>query len=532
MDWRNKDMNEFTSGLKSISRGRDAVATFAASLLQYLKTTEGIKLLENAQTTIRLRTSAQQRSHAEYEFTSTVARTEFVNRARLEAYSSTVFGGQSSSSADALKSRLPRPRAATTSPLTKRKSSAIAEPWRSVVEMVLAKIDGGEVALPQEWPHELTGRHKLIYQFIASKIEGLEPILKVDEKDVLVAMSGIINARMDKAREVFGEDVIEGIKAQCLRPNISTPSEELRKILAPIEEAFEIGGVDRMLDVVEAQIGVEAACRLKGETTSPLKRRVLDAVRHICVCRPSKTMSEGELVGLWSHVIKALAGYKLTLRSGELTSRATQWQRLLLKQEYNIDAGTATYGRKVDLQCRIDELELNNSEFKVDMISSQQVGIQYRKNLRINQAMMLFLKKKVGLPLEDLEVLALDVHGLSAVIFSVKYDSEVFVSDLASKHMLRMPDSPASWRLFLRGDTLSVLVAYVEHLVTLAKKVEMQELLHEEEVRTADGGATPEWGPGALGSFTLLSPTKKRCAGKQPEKEHTQDEDDMDDLYD
>ena len=96
---------------------------------------------------------------------------------------------------------------------------------------------------------------------------------------------------------------------------------------------------------------------------------------------------------------------------GELTSKATRWQRLLLKQEYNIDTGSATYGRKLDLQCRVDKHELNNSEFKVDAISSQQTDIQYRKNLRVNQAMMLYLKEEIGMPLENLEVLALDVQG-------------------------------------------------------------------------------------------------------------------------
>lgn len=47
------------------------------------------------------------------------------------------------------------------------------------------------------------------------------------------------------------------------------------------------------------------------------------------------------------------------------------------------------------------------------------------------------------------------------MLFALKYNGEVFVSDLATKHMLRLPDSIASWKLFLRGNTLSVLLAYV-----------------------------------------------------------------------
>ncbi|KAF8954100.1 hypothetical protein BGZ46_003019, partial [Entomortierella lignicola] len=161
--------------------------------------------------------------------------------------------------------------------------------------------------------------------------------------------------------------------------------------------------------------------------------------------KPSKSMSEGELVEVWPHVLSALAGHKLLLRFGELTSKATRWQHILLKEEYDLDPGTATYGRKLDLhvQCRFEEWEMNNSEFKTSAISDLQVAVQYRKNLRINQAMMLYLHEKTGMPLEDIECLALDVHGLTAVLFALKYNENVFVSDLATSHMLRLPDSPS-----------------------------------------------------------------------------------------
>ncbi|KAF9327278.1 hypothetical protein BG006_009394 [Podila minutissima] len=316
----------------------------------------------------------------------------------------------------------------------------------------------------------------MLYKHIERQLQDNAPMTKLVEKDVFVAMSGIVNARMSGARDVFGEETLNLIKSQCLQPHISNP---------------------------KAALGVEASARIKGVDTNPLKRRILDA-------KPSKAMSEGELVEVWSYVLGALAGYKLSLRSGELTSKATRWQRLLMQQEYDVDAGSATYGRKLDLQCRAEEHELNNSEFKVDSASEQQVEVQYRKNLRVNQAMMLYLKDQIGMPLEDSDILALDVHGLSAVLFALKYNGEVFVSDLATKHMLRLPDSTASWKLFLRGNTLSVLLAYVKHLLDLTERIEEQELKHEEEARTADR-CTPEREPRPLGGFTFMSPSKKRC---------------------
>ncbi|KAG0290191.1 hypothetical protein BGZ96_006342 [Linnemannia gamsii] len=344
-------------------------------------------------------------------------------------------------------------------------------------------------------------------------------------------MSGIINARMSGARDLFGKETLDLIKTQCLQPHISNPSEQLQKILVPLQEAFETGGTERLTDVIEAALGVEAMARIKGVNTDPLKRRILDAVRHICLKKPSKVMSEGELVEVWSYVLGALTGYKLSLRSGELTSKATRWQRLLMQQEYDVDAGSATYGRKLDLQCRAEEHELNNSEFKVDSASEQQVEVQYRKNLRVNQAMMLYLKDQIGMSLKDLDVLALDVHGLSAVLFALKYNGDVFVSDLATKHMLRLPDSTASWKLFLRGNTLSVLLAYVKHLLDLTERIEEQELKHEEEARTADR-CTPEREPRPLGGFTFLSPSKKKSKTnpRQAQKEEVHDDETDEDL--
>ncbi|KAF9405069.1 hypothetical protein BGZ76_006697, partial [Entomortierella beljakovae] len=146
--------------------------------------------------------------------------------------------------------------------------------------------------------------------------------------------------------------------------------------------------------------------------------------------------------------------------------------------ELDHDTGTATYGRKLDLQCRSEELELNNSEFKANGRSKEQVELQYRKNLRVNQSMMLYLKHHIGFELEDLEVLALDVHGATAVLFSLH--------------------------------TLSVLLAYVEHLENLVERIEEHSLLQEQQERTEDR-RTPERELRRIGEFSFFSPAKKQC---------------------
>jgi len=84
MDERSKDIQEFTSGLASISDCRDAVGSYAGSILRYLKTPAGMKLMQEAKETIQLCVSAQQRSHAEYQYTNEVAASDFRHRTNLQ----------------------------------------------------------------------------------------------------------------------------------------------------------------------------------------------------------------------------------------------------------------------------------------------------------------------------------------------------------------------------------------------------------------------------------------------------------------
>jgi len=91
-------------------------------------------------------------------------------------------------------------------------------------------------------------------------------------------MSGIVNARMSGAQDVFGEETLDLIKTHCLHSHICNPSEQLREILIPLQEAFEADGTEKLTDVIEAALGVEASARMKGVDTNPLKRSIHDTV--------------------------------------------------------------------------------------------------------------------------------------------------------------------------------------------------------------------------------------------------------------
>lgn len=84
MDQQSSDMSEFTSGLANIATSRGAVGAFATSILRYLKSPEGVRMIEEARTILQLRKSAQTRGHAEYLYTNTVTHSDFLRRTQLE----------------------------------------------------------------------------------------------------------------------------------------------------------------------------------------------------------------------------------------------------------------------------------------------------------------------------------------------------------------------------------------------------------------------------------------------------------------
>ncbi|KAG0379205.1 hypothetical protein BGX24_001313 [Mortierella sp. AD032] len=304
-----------------------------------------------------------------------------------------------------------------------------------------------------------------LYDFVRSQLLSKDPWEKITEKDTFVAISGIINARMENARGIFGDTLIDDIRKTCLRSDMHVPSKELVDILKPLKAAYKAGGILGLQCEAEIAMGEEAKRRRSGIDTTPLR--------------------------------------------GELTSKATRWQRRLMKMDYDVNPGKPTYGRKVDLQCTIDKFELNNSEFKVSGASPQQMQVQFRKNLRLNQSMVLYIHGQIGMPLENLEVLALDVRGLTGTIFSMKYLEDVFVSDLASSHALRLPEHGARWERFLEGHTLAVLLNYLDYLLILQDQVLARMEEHEEELMTS--GSKPA-NPGSrdIGLYTFFTPSKKQ----------------------
>jgi hypothetical protein len=97
--------------------------------------------------------------------------------------------------------------------------------------------------------------------------------------------------------------------------------------------------------------------------------------------------------------------------SGELPCNATKYQSSFLGIELNTEISKGSGGKRLDLQCRVGDLELNNSEFKRCGTTPAKLEQQFPKNVLISHSMMLYLKDVIDFPLDNCELQALDVHG-------------------------------------------------------------------------------------------------------------------------
>ena len=161
--------------------------------------------------------------------------------------------------------------------------------------------------------------------------------------------------------------------------------------------------------------------------------------------------------------------YRLTFNSGELSNTATKDQSSFLETSLNAEVSVSVYGRKLDMQLRIKPetlkknntlLELNNSEFKKHDTYQSDLELQLRKNIQVNHAILLRLNTKIGLPLDDIQLLALDVRGWMARIFCLRKMDDIWACGLACETAILLPHNKTSWDMFLRGHSIAMLWNY------------------------------------------------------------------------
>ncbi|KAF9998219.1 hypothetical protein BGZ79_008104 [Entomortierella chlamydospora] len=169
-------------------------------------------------------------------------------------------------------------------PLTTKRRASIAEPWLGLMQHIRSRLKGGPVTDIIEWSNPLTKHHQMLYDYMYDRLTQEAPLSQVEEKDIFVALSGIVNPRMQNAHKHFDSDFMKKIKICCFRPDFSDPGTipGLEDTLKPICEAFSDNGITGLINQVEKMIGEDASARqATNQPTPAIRQATLDLIRHM-----------------------------------------------------------------------------------------------------------------------------------------------------------------------------------------------------------------------------------------------------------
>ncbi|KAF9960866.1 hypothetical protein BGZ65_011610 [Modicella reniformis] len=263
----------------------------------------------------------------------------------------------------------------------------IKEPWLSLVMHLTGRVKGEPQGVLIRTDETMSHHHQILYDFVFDRLTKRDSLTKQSEFDVSVALSGIINARMKDASKYFGQNTLDVIKSKCFSNNFCRPD--------------GIPGLKTTLD----ELNLDQFIHMRHVDYKGLSQQVT-----LLKAKDIETNKSDPIREATQLVIDIV----IELPSGEIPSRATKHQSTNLGLGLNIEMSKGSGGKRLDLQCRgVDKLELNNSEFKRSSTSDTQVDQQLQKNVLINHSMVLYLKEEIGLPLDQHEVHALNVHGKS-----------------------------------------------------------------------------------------------------------------------
>ncbi|KAF9192226.1 hypothetical protein BGZ49_003450 [Haplosporangium sp. Z 27] len=74
-----------------------------------------------------------------------------------------------------------------------------------------------------EWDNPLSEHHRMLYNFIKGCLSKIEPLTKIEEKEVFAALSGIVNAKMHQVHKHFDGKLPKKIKTSCNQPDFNNP---------------------------------------------------------------------------------------------------------------------------------------------------------------------------------------------------------------------------------------------------------------------------------------------------------------------
>ncbi|KAG0309917.1 hypothetical protein BGZ98_000005 [Dissophora globulifera] len=248
-----------------------------------------------------------------------------------------------------------------------------------------------------------------------------EQLSEMEFKDMFVALTGIIDLRVASYKDM-----------SSVVPALNAKDPEIEQLLQRLSKDLRLG-LRTLVLKCDVRLGEIARQELDGEDPT-VYAPIVQLIRYL----------------------------------GEHICRATQMQKRLFMAEFEVEDAPES-GRKVDLLLRIDDLEVLNTEAKVN--GDPRLGdLQYKKNIRINHAILQdAARHEIELP----SMLPLDIRGMSAMVCCIKKaDKNILIAGPANSELIVLPSTKDELVKFLAGHSPQMLWNYVHLLLDYQKHIE------------------------------------------------------------
>ncbi|KAG0325301.1 hypothetical protein BGZ99_000817 [Dissophora globulifera] len=294
-----------------------------------------------------------------------------------------------------------------------------------------------------------------------------EQLSEMEFKDMFVALTGIIDLRVASYKDM-----------SSVVPALNAKDPEIEQLLQRLSKDLRLG-LRTLVLKCDVRLGEIARQELGGEDPT-VYAPIIQLIRYLTnlIDQGTTPVSESEIVAVWKASLEILSHGKLKfLRqkatadpgySGEHICRATQMQKRLFMAEFEVEDAPES-GRRVDLLLRIDDLEVLNTEAKVN--GDPRLGdLQYKKNIRINHAILQdAARHEIELP----SMLPLDIRGMSAMVCCIKKaDKNILIAGPANSELIVLPSTKDELVKFLAGHSPQMLWNYVHLLLDYQKHIE------------------------------------------------------------
>ncbi|KAF9203611.1 hypothetical protein BGZ49_006221 [Haplosporangium sp. Z 27] len=320
-----------------------------------------------------------------------------------------------------------------------------------------------------------TNLRKELYNFAERILDNWSTSSRIDQKDCLVALSGIVNTMDPGLEDYYAE--FSNIADKILDKDLFYISETQKAIIIDLKAKLGKGSVDdlralrlycsRHRDDLEYESLKHEWSEEQREIKSE-EQKIMQLMEFICedmlFTQRITDASEHEEVFRWRGIARILYDYDLVIRVGELGSISTRKEKA---ETENTFGGTDSNvrSRKIDIMHQMSTqgsskpIELIAWEAKPSSARDEDSQVQLRKNIRTNASIMKTLAPYMDEDYPKPSAMILDILGSQALVYTLKkIEPGIHAAGLVCEKMLEIPRYADEIAEFLDGGNLSALL--------------------------------------------------------------------------